>query len=212
MFPPFTNNEQMMSNEETKSTVTEPDVEIGETENSIMPESEPDSEAENAAETEPLSLEQIEDLKAKAAKADENWDRLLRLTADFDNFKKRSARERLDSIKFANESLISKLIPILDSFDMAVTAATGTQGDALESIKTGVEMIHGQLKGILTESGVEEVDATNKDFDPVWHEAVSQQESADVPEGKVLQQIRKGYKLKERLIRPASVVVAKQPA
>ena len=202
----------MMSNEETKSTVTEPDVEIGETENSIMPESEPDSEAENAAETEPLSLEQIEDLKAKAAKADENWDRLLRLTADFDNFKKRSARERLDSIKFANESLISKLIPILDSFDMAVTAATGTQGDALESIKTGVEMIHGQLKGILTESGVEEVDATNKDFDPVWHEAVSQQESADVPEGKVLQQIRKGYKLKERLIRPASVVVAKQPA
>ena len=202
----------MMSNEETKSTVTEPDVEIGETENSIMPESEPDSEAENAAETEPLSLEQIEDLKTKASKADENWDRLLRLTADFDNFKKRSARERLDSIKFANESLISKLIPILDSFDMAVTAATGTQGDALESIKTGVEMIHGQLKGILTESGVEEVDATNKDFDPVWHEAVSQQESADVPEGKVLQQIRKGYKLKERLIRPASVVVAKQPA
>ena len=202
----------MMSNEETKSIVTETDTEIPVTENSIIPESVPDSEAENATETESLSLEQIEDLRAKAAKADENWDRLLRLTADFDNFKKRSARERLDSIKFANESLISKLIPILDSFDMALTAATGTQGDVLESIKTGVEMIHGQLKGVLTECGVEEVDATSKDFDPVWHEAVSQQESADVPEGQVLQQIRKGYKLKDRLIRPASVVVAKKPA
>ena len=201
-----------MSNEETKSTVTETDTEIAETENSETPEPLSDSEAENTSEIESLSLEQIEDLKAKAAKADENWDRFVRLTADFDNFRKRSARERLDAVKFANESVFSKLIPILDSFDMAVAAAAGTQGDALESIKTGVQMIHGQLKGVLTECGVEEVDATNKSFDPAWHEAVSQQESADVPEGNVLQQIRKGYKLKERLIRPASVVVAKKPA
>jgi molecular chaperone GrpE len=151
-------------------------------------------------------------LKAKAAKADENWEKFLRQTADFENFKKRAARERLEAIKFANEGLLAKLIPVMDNFEMAASAATGQQADNMESIKTGVQMILGQLKSVLVESGIEEVDATGKVFDPVWHEAVSQQESTDVEEGQVLQQIRKGYKLKERLIRPASVVVAKKPA
>jgi molecular chaperone GrpE len=75
-----------------------------------------------------------------------------------------------------------------------------------------VVMIQQQLKSALAETGLEEIDATGKPFDPTLHEAVSQQESADVPEGNVLQQIRKGYKLKERLLRPATVIVAKHPA
>jgi molecular chaperone GrpE len=160
----------------------------------------------------PLTPQQIEELKQKAAKADEHWDRLLRTTADLENFKKRAARERQDAIRFANASLLEKLIPALDNFDMALAAANNAEGDSMESLKTGIAMIYNQLKAALTDSGLEEIDATNQPFDPNVHEAVSHQESAEVPEGQVLQQLRKGYKLRERLIRPASVVVARRPA
>ena len=182
-------------------------------------EQQPDAaNAENTAEplvpVEPgnLTVEQLEELKQRAAKADENWERLLRTTADFDNFKKRAAREKQDAIKYANESLLQKLIPILDNFDMALAAAQTAQNDAAQSLQAGVNMISQQLKTVLTETGLEEIDATGKAFDPNFHEAVSQQETAEVPEGQVVQQLRKGYKLRDRLLRPASVIVAKTPA
>ncbi len=160
---------------------------------------------------EALTAAQIEELQSRAAKADENWDRLLRATADFENFKKRAARDRDDAIKYANESLMKKLVSVLDNFEMAL-AASQNQAGAPESLQTGVAMIQQQLRGALVDSGLEEVDATGKVFDPNWHEAVSQQESAEVPEGQVLQQLRKGYKLRDRLIRPATVIVAKKPS
>jgi molecular chaperone GrpE len=159
-----------------------------------------------------LTPEQLEELKTRAAKADEFWDRLLRTTADFDNFKKRAARERQDAVKFGNEALMQKLIPVLDHFEMAETAAQAAQGDALQSLQAGITMTHQQLKSVLTEAGLEEVDASGKPFDPNLHEAVSQQETGDVPEGHVAQQLRKGYRLRERLLRPAAVIVAKKPA
>ena len=159
-----------------------------------------------------LTVEQLEELKQRAAKADDNWERLLRTTADFDNFKKRAAREKQDAIKYANESLLQKLIPILDNFDMALAAAQTAQTDAAQSLQAGVNMINQQLKSVLTETGLEEIDATGKTFDPNFHEAVSQQETAEVPEGQVVQQLRKGYKLRDRLLRPATVIVAKTPA
>jgi molecular chaperone GrpE len=169
-----------------------------------------------------LSPEQIEDLKTRAAKADENWDRLLRTTADFENFKKRAARERVESAQAASFSLLQKLLPVLDNFEMALAAAqsatsarpdsAATEGGKLASLQSGVRMIQQQLKSALVETGLEEIDATGKPFDPNVHEAVSQQESAETPEGHVLQQLRKGYKLKDRLLRPATVIVAKQPA
>ena len=169
-------------------------------------------ELPSAVELGTLSAEQFEELKARAAKADEYWDRLLRTTADFDNFKKRAARDRQDSIKFANESLMQRLIPVLDNFEMAQAAAQTTASDGVKSLQDGIAMIYQQLRGVLTDAGLEEVDASGKPFDPNFHEAVSQQESAEVPEGQVLQQLRKGYKLRERLLRPATVVVAKKPA
>jgi molecular chaperone GrpE len=159
-----------------------------------------------------LTPEQLEELKARAAQADEFWDRLLRATADFDNFKKRAARERQDAAKYANEALIQKLIPILDNFDMAQAAAQSGPADGAQSLQAGIAMIQQQFKNVLTEAGVEEVDATGKLFDPNFHEAVSQQETSDAPEGQVMQQLRKGYKLRERLLRPATVIVAKKPA
>ena len=163
-------------------------------------------------ETGSLSPEQVEELKTLAAKADENWQRLLRTTADFENFKKRAAREKQDAIKYANESLIQKVIPVLDNFEMALAAAQNSSAENLKSLQDGVTMIHSQLKNVLAEAGLEEVDATGKPFDPNFHEAVSQQESAEVAEGSVLQQLRKGYKLRERLLRPATVIVARKPA
>jgi molecular chaperone GrpE len=156
--------------------------------------------------------QQLDELKQRAAKADEHWDRLLRTTADFDNYKKRAAREKAEASRFANENLLQKLIPVLDSLDMALAAARTVQGQAAESLQTGISMVCQQLKSVLVEAGLEEVDAVGKTFDPNLHEAVSQQETAEAPEGQVVQQLRKGYKLRERLLRPASVVVAKQPA
>jgi molecular chaperone GrpE len=174
-----------------------------------------DSQSDSPPQVEPdqqLTAEQLEALQAEAARARENWDRLLRVTADFENFKKRAARERQDAVKYANESLIQKLLPVLDNFEMAEAATQATDGDGLESLQAGIAMVHQQIKSTLLEAGLEEVDATGQPFDPNLHEAVSQQESTEVPEGHVVQQLRKGYKLKDRLLRPASVVVAKHPA
>jgi molecular chaperone GrpE len=170
--------------------------------------------AEPLAPVEPgtVTPEQLSELKERATKADEHWDRLLRTTADFDNFKKRAAREKQDAIKFANESLLQKLVPVLDNLEMALTATQTAQADAGQSLQAGVSMIGQQLKQALAEAGLEEVDAAGKTFDPNLHEAVAQKETSEAPEGQVVQQLRKGYKLRERLLRPATVVVAKPPA
>lgn len=181
--------------------------------NDIATETNDGSANPEALVPEQLTPAQIDDLKARAAKADENWDRLLRTTADTENFKKRAAREREEAVRYANETLIKKIVPVLDNFDMAMAAAAQNQSaDAVQSLQAGVTMIHQQLRKVLQEAGLEEVDAAGKAFDPNFHEAVSQQETADVPEGQVLQQLRKGYKLRDRLVRPATVVVAKKPA
>src|SRR5215467_9845445 len=159
-----------------------------------------------------LSADEIADLEEKALKADEHWERLLRTTADFDNFKKRAAREKQDATKYANESLLQKLVSVLDNFDMALAAAQNTKSDGVQQLQAGVNMIHQQLKKVLIEAGLEEVDANGKAFDPNLHEAVSQQETAEAPEGQIVQQLRKGYKLRDRLLRPATVIVARHPA
>lgn len=179
--------------------------------NSTTPDSAPDP-ATPSAEPAALTPEEITALKTQAAKAQEHWDLLLRTTADFDNFKKRAARERQDAVKYGNESLLQKLIPILDNFDMAIAAAANAKEGAAQSLQTGVNMILTQFRNALTEAGLEEIDATSKPFDPNFHEAVSQQETADAPEGQVVQQLRKGYKLRDRLLRPATVIVAKKPS
>jgi molecular chaperone GrpE len=172
-----------------------------------FPAADADSPAENVA----LTPEQIFELQNRAAKADENWERLLRTTADFDNFKKRAAREKIESAQYATFSLLSKVLPVLDNFEMALAAAQSAKNDKLTSLQAGVQMIQQQLKSVLTETGLEEINATGQVFDPNFHEAVSEQESADIAEGHVLQQLRKGYKFKDRLLRPATVIVAKKP-
>jgi len=170
-----------------------------------------DEELPMAAEMTPA---QLDDLKTRAAKADEHWDRLLRTTADFENFKKRAARERIEAAQAAQAALLQKLLPVLDHFEMAAQAATQTAEappGGIASLQAGVAMIQQQLKNTLAESGLEEVDATGKTFDPAWHEAVSTLETPEVAEGQVAQQLRKGYKFRDRLLRPATVIVARKP-
>ena len=176
----------------------------------------PVGEAETTAD-QPLTEDNIRELQALAAKSDEYRDQLLRTAADLDNYKKRAAREKQEAIKFANESLLAKLIPVLDNFDMALAAVSTAQSETApsantDSLQQGVSMIQQQLRQTLADAGLEEINATGQPFDPNYHEAVSQQESPDVPEGHVLQQLRKGFKLRERLLRPATVIVAKAPA
>ncbi|MGO8676651.1 MAG: nucleotide exchange factor GrpE [Limisphaerales bacterium] len=176
------------------------------------PEAPPEG-AEPLAAVEPATVtaEQLGELKERAAKADEHWDRLLRTSADFDNYKKRAAREKQDAARYANGALLQKLIPVLDSLEMALTSAQAAPGQAFQSLQTGINMIQEQLKNALKEAGLEEINAVGQPFDPNLHEAVSQRETKDVAEGQVVQQLRKGYRLRERLLRPASVIVAKQP-
>ena len=163
------------------------------------------------AQSTPPSPEELRALLEQAAKAQEHWNRYVRLNADFDNFKKRAAKDRLDAIKYANEGLIERLLPVMDNFEAALAAGNNTDPASVKSLVTGVKMIANQLRGVLAESGLEEIDAAGKPFDPALHEALSQQPSSDVPEGHVLQLVRKGYRLKERLVRPAAVVVATKP-
>jgi molecular chaperone GrpE len=178
-----------------------------------MADAAPNPLAELRAPTTEITPEQLNELKTRAAKADEHWDRLLRTAADFENFKKRAARERHEAAQAATAALVNKLLPVLDHFEMAQAAAQHAQPpqSGLAALHDGIAMVQQQLKGILAETGLEEVDASGRPFDPAWHEAVSQLETPGVPEGQVIQQIRKGYKLRDRLLRPATVIVAKKP-
>ena len=146
-------------------------------------------------------------LKEAQAQIDELDERLLRLTAEYDNFRKRSQREKNESRQFANQHLLEKQLPVLDNFEMALTAAE----NADPAIRDGVQMIYDQFLSVLKEAGVEGIDAGGELFDPNIHEAISQKETAEVEEGTVVQQVQRGYKLNDRLVRPARVIVAKAP-
>jgi molecular chaperone GrpE len=141
-----------------------------------------------------------------AVKVAELENRLLRLQADFDNFRKRVARERNETYTRANEDLLSEVIPVIDHMDMALTAAA--DHDAPEALLNGVTLVGEQLKGVLGKFGLEKIDASGKEFDPNEHEAISHLPSEDVPDNNVMEQTRLGYKLKGRILRPAQVVVS----
>lgn len=137
-------------------------------------------------------------------------DLALRTQADFDNFRKRAAREREEGMRYANVSLIEKIIPILDNFELGLDAARqDSDGGAIVS---GLEMVGRQLQDLLSSQGVETLDALGQPFDPKIHDALGQEASDEVEEGIVLRQLRKGYRLKERLVRPANVIVSKGAA
>lgn len=172
-------------------------------------ESKDQEKLENEQEELPLpSPDELKELRIKATKSEEYYERLLRQVAETDNLRKRLAKEKQDAIRYANESLIEKLLPTMDSFDMAISAANLTNENTIDSLKKGVEMVHVQLKRTLEETGLTEINATGEIFNPALHEALSRKETNEEADGTVIEQIRKGYQLNERLVRPASVIVA----
>jgi|ERR1051326_4156865 len=131
-------------------------------------------------------------------------DRLLRLAADFDNYKKRAARERQEYVAFANERILKELLPILDDLERALSAAEQHEEAQLEE---GVRLVHRSLASLLERQGVKEI-ATEGKFDPHVHEALLAQPSEENEQGDVLDVIQKGYTLGDRVVRPARVIVA----
>ncbi|MEP6602265.1 MAG: nucleotide exchange factor GrpE [Nitrospirota bacterium] len=133
-------------------------------------------------------------------------DLALRSQADFDNYKKRAAREKDEALRFANSSLLERLVAIVDNFELGLSAARG-EGEK-SPIYAGMSMVLKQLTDFLADNGLQPIDAKGQKFDPNLHEAIANEPSAEVPEGTVIRQTRRGYRLKERLLRPSSVVVS----
>lgn len=145
-----------------------------------------------------------------AAEAEKFRDLAMRTAADFDNYRKRAAREKEDAIRYANSSLLENLLPLIDNFELGLEAARSAPDG--EAILKGLDMVRRQFADFLSSSGVEEIKTEGAEFDPNLMEAVGQEADDKVPEGRVLRQARRGYKLRDRLLRPASVFVSKGPA
>jgi molecular chaperone GrpE len=154
-----------------------------------------------------VSKEMFDATVAQAAQVAELKDRLLRAQAEWDNSRKRIMREKEEAVRYAGEAFLERLLPVLDNFEMGMQAAKSATDP--KAIAQGLEMVLKQFQQALRDSGVEVIDAVGQPFDPHRHEALGHHESDEHPEGQVLTQMRKGYKLKDRLLRAASVFVAK---
>ncbi len=146
------------------------------------------------------------ELKESQEKAEEYYARLQRLQAEFDNYRKRTQKEKEDFIKFASEQVILNLLPVLDNFEWAIAAAEGSQD--FQAYAQGVEMIFKQIQNVLAKEGLVVIESVGKAFDPNIHEAVLRVESEEYPENTVVEEMQKGYYLKERVIRPSMVKVS----
>jgi molecular chaperone GrpE len=148
-----------------------------------------------------------EKVVAAETAAQENHDRFLRVSAEFDNYKKRCAKETSDFRKFANESLLKELLHVVDNLERALETCDATGGAS--AIREGVVLTLKDLIKVMDKFSVEAVDALGKPFDPTFHQAVMQEPSATEPDNTVIRQLQKGYTLHGRLLRPAMVVVTK---
>lgn len=182
----------------------EANAEASSEEASATQDSPADAQASETAEPAAEQAPSAEDsLKAELAAAN---DRNLRLMAEFDNFRRRSAREQLEIIETANGKLLEKLSEVLDNFERAF--ASENKAKDLETFEKGMQMIHDQFAKVLTDAGLEQLDPTGAEFDPNCHEALMQQPSEEVPEGHVVTVFMKGYKLKNKILKPAKVIVS----
>lgn len=137
-------------------------------------------------------------------------DLALRSQADFENYKKRCAREKEEAIKYANTSLLERLIAIVDNFELGLSAARAESESS--PIYSGMSLVLKQFNDFLAENGLQPIEAEGQTFDPNLHESIAHESSEEVPEGIVIRQTRRGYRFKDRLLRPSSVVVSSGPA
>ncbi|MEK7773156.1 MAG: nucleotide exchange factor GrpE [Deltaproteobacteria bacterium] len=148
------------------------------------------------------------ELAIRTKEAEDNHGRFLRACADLENYKKRAEKEKADSISFANESLISEILPVLDNFERALSHA---KEENLESLTKGVRLIIEQMYPVLKKFGLQEIKAVGERFDPAVHHAIIQEDTTQAEPETVVREFQKGYYLKGRLLRPAMVAVAKAP-
>lgn len=145
-------------------------------------------------------------LEEKEQEAAANYEKYLRTVADFDNYKKRAAKEKADLVKYGNEEIIKDILPFMDSLDRALEHDTGD----IQAFKEGVALIQEQLLCCLKKYGVERIEAAGRDFDPNFHEALMQMDSDRHDDNKIINEMEKGYLLNGRLIRPSRVCVCKK--
>ncbi|MCJ8011442.1 nucleotide exchange factor GrpE [Paenibacillus sp. KQZ6P-2] len=171
------------------------------------PAAQPDTDASSTEEGNVADNAHLQsEVQRLQALADDYQQRALRTQADFDNFRKRTQKEKEDFAKYASSKLITELLPIIDNFDRAISAA-GDIADT-DSFAKGVGMIFRQLDGVLKSEGLEPMNAVGQPFNPEFHQAIMQVESDEHEEGIVVEEVQKGYMLKDRVLRPAMVKVS----
>ncbi len=173
------------------------------TQDSAKPADAEGKKAEEKAAEQPAAPSAEEILKQQLADAN---DRFVRLMAEFENFRRRNAKEQLELIETANGKLLEKLSEVQDNFERAF--ASENKAKDLEAFEKGMQMIYNQFAKVLTDAGLEQIDPTGKEFDPNLHEALMQQPSETIPEGHVVTVFQKGYKLKNKILKTAKVIVS----
>ena len=154
------------------------------------------------------TVKELKNLEEKSKLCDEKHDQLLRLHAEFDNFKKRTAREYESLTKFANKRLIGEMLPVIDNFKRAVDSADKVSN--INDLKNGIKLVLKQFEDILKQNGLEEIGSDGTQFNPDKHEAVIQVETDEHPEDTVIEEVRTGYRLHGNVIRPSLVKVSKK--
>jgi molecular chaperone GrpE len=194
----------------------------------IKTDSDEDKEKENGSEaatsdredpqskpemTDPVELENpMEDLEAKLEikeqEAKENYDRLLRVSAEFENYKKRASRDLAELRKFANQSLIKEMLSVIDNLELAMNSTNGHK-TIDQGLLQGLDMTHKEILKVFEKFNVKPIEAKGQAFDPTFHEAVMQEATDEFDENTVINELQKGYLIHDRLLRPAMVVVAR---
>ena len=178
----------------------------------VPPETQEETEAAEAEDfiedVGKVDLEEKPDKEEEEDELKEMQQRYLRLTADFENYRRRKQQENAEIRRIANERLLRDIITIIDNFERALDAA---KKELPDNIITGIEMIYRQLQNLLSQEGVEPVESVGKPFDPVYQDAFKRIETTEFPEGTVTAEVQKGYLLHGKVLRPALVIVAKKP-
>jgi molecular chaperone GrpE len=147
-------------------------------------------------------------LETKEQQAKENYDRLLRVSAEFENYKKRTSRELEEFRKFANQSLIKEMLSVVDNLELAMNSTNGHKSID-QGLLQGLDMTHKEILKVFEKFNVKPIEAKGQIFDPTYHEAVMQEETDEAGENTVINELQKGYLIHDRLLRPAMVVVAR---
>jgi molecular chaperone GrpE len=148
-------------------------------------------------------------LQQEKAQLEDRW---LRLQADFENHRKRTLREKQEALSYGHELVVKDLLPVVDNLERAIEHASASTGADFEGMLQGVELVRRELLAVLAKHGVSTIEAEGEVFDPNLHEALAQMEDDKVPAGRVGRMLQKGYRLRDRLLRPARVMVSKGPA